>query len=331
MKKTLSFLIGISLLLCCPLLAQNDIIHTVKKGDTLWDISEHYLKTPWQWPLIWSENDYITNPHLIYPGDKVVIGKDANGRTVIKVIPSSGSPYEFSEKNMSAKSFMLSPQMSGLKFSTTPLSGSGKVLGQQDVGTMACEGDTILLKLNTNVAVGQRLNILALEDVVKNGKTTVGYLYQTSAIARVSKINDDGLVEAVIKSSTREVEKDQIVLAGAPAVTPKRIAFRSPTLNSRGLVIDIFDGVSSGIKGSRFDLAFIDLGQNQGAQTGDLLDVFKIIEVKENPKSKTSPTLTSRVYTGMIMVLDAKENSSMCLVLDSRDSITKGLAVGVLK
>lgn len=331
MKKTLSFLIGLSLLLCCPLLAQDEIVHTVKKGDTLWDISEHYLKTPWQWPLIWSENDYITNPHLIYPGDKVVIGKDANGRTVIKVVPANGQPYEFSDKKLSATIFMLSPQLAGLKFSTTPLTGNGKVLGQQDVGTMACQGDTILLKLNTNVAVGQRLNILALEDEVKNGKTVVGYLYQTSAIARVSKINDDGLVEAVIKAGTREVEKGQIVLAGAPAVTPKRVTFRTPTLSSRGKIIDIFDGVSSGVKGSSLDLAFIDLGQNQGTKTGDLLDAYKVIELKENPKSKASPTLTSRLYTGIIMVLDAKENSSMCLVLDSRDAITKDLAVGILK
>jgi len=331
LKKTLTILIGLCLLLCCPLFAQNEVVHTVKKGDTLWDISEHYLKTPWQWPLIWSENDYITNPHLIYPGDKVVIGKDANGRTVIKVVPANGAPYEYTEQKMTATSFMLSPQLAGLKFSTTPLTGSGKVLGQQDVGTMASEGDTVLLKLNTNVAVGQRLNILALEDKVKNGKTVVGYLYQTAAIARVSKINDDGLVEAVIKSSTREVEKDQIVLAGAPAVTPKRIAFRSPTLSSRGQILDTFDGVSSGTMGSRFDLAFVDLGQNQGAQTGDLLDVYKVIEVKENPKSKTSPVMTSRVYTGMLMVLDAKENSAMGLMLDSHDAITKGQSVGILK
>lgn len=43
--------------------------YTVVKGDTLWDISEHFLNTPWLWPRLWQANSQIENPHLIYPGD----------------------------------------------------------------------------------------------------------------------------------------------------------------------------------------------------------------------------------------------------------------------
>jgi len=46
-------------------------IHTVVKGDTLWDISDAYLGTPWVWPSIWQDNGEIENPHLIVPGDRV--------------------------------------------------------------------------------------------------------------------------------------------------------------------------------------------------------------------------------------------------------------------
>lgn len=48
-------------------------IHTVSRGDTLWDISEAYLGTPWVWPSVWDENERIENPHRIDPGDRIWI------------------------------------------------------------------------------------------------------------------------------------------------------------------------------------------------------------------------------------------------------------------
>lgn len=45
--------------------------HVVKKGDTLWDISESYYRNPYQWPRLWSYNPQVKNPNWIYPGDEI--------------------------------------------------------------------------------------------------------------------------------------------------------------------------------------------------------------------------------------------------------------------
>jgi nucleoid-associated protein YgaU len=50
--------------------------YTVKRGDTLWAISGMYLKRPWRWPELWGMNmEEVRNPHLIYPGQQLVLEK----------------------------------------------------------------------------------------------------------------------------------------------------------------------------------------------------------------------------------------------------------------
>ena len=65
--------------------------YTVKRGDTLWDISAVFLKDPWFWPEIWQINPQVENPHLIYPGDVLSLAVGANGDARVFISQYSGA------------------------------------------------------------------------------------------------------------------------------------------------------------------------------------------------------------------------------------------------
>lgn len=62
-------------------------IHTVRRGDTLWDLCGHYLGNPWDWPRVWSYNPDIRNPNWIYPGDQIRMRSSAEAGRSIAAFP----------------------------------------------------------------------------------------------------------------------------------------------------------------------------------------------------------------------------------------------------
>ena len=65
---------------------------TIVKGDTLWDLCQEHLKDPLRWRELSKYNDF-TNPHLIYPGEKLRIplamAKDARYIVLKMSLPRS--------------------------------------------------------------------------------------------------------------------------------------------------------------------------------------------------------------------------------------------------
>lgn len=54
--------------------------HDVVRGDTMWDITGHYLGNPFLWPSIWRLNPQIKDAHWIYPGDTIHLDTSGQAR-----------------------------------------------------------------------------------------------------------------------------------------------------------------------------------------------------------------------------------------------------------
>ena len=78
--------------ICLGLSALIASAYVVKRGDTLWDLSDEFLHDPFAWPDLWENNRHIEDPHWIYPGDSIYLGDSIKEGNVLQVEKKSKYP-----------------------------------------------------------------------------------------------------------------------------------------------------------------------------------------------------------------------------------------------
>ncbi|NJN45412.1 MAG: LysM peptidoglycan-binding domain-containing protein [Candidatus Competibacteraceae bacterium] len=66
-------------------------VYTVQPGDSLLDVAEVFLETPWRWAQLWQPDPSLDNANQIYPGDRIELYEE-NGQPVLRLIPATEPP-----------------------------------------------------------------------------------------------------------------------------------------------------------------------------------------------------------------------------------------------
>ncbi|RNC71413.1 MAG: LysM peptidoglycan-binding domain-containing protein [Desulfuromonadales bacterium] len=309
--------------------SEEPTIYVIQKGDTLWGISERFLKDPFYWPNLWAKNPTIGNPHFVYPGQRVRIFPDRieiEPRTAATATGAPDAGARPSEEPVAERSFLVSGSEGFLV--EKGFRHAGRIISTNQNREMVGDDDIVYADIGRvdGAKAGDRFSIYKRLDPVSHPVTNVilgekviplGTVQLTEVEEKVSK--------AIITRSYREIGSGSFLL---PYKEKRRqVALKAAERDLAGYIVETHTGNLAIGEG---DIVFLDLGKQQGLEPGHLLYVLREVVPDQQYIDVPVGRLPPEVI-GAIVVVQTGENTSTALVIKSIDTIYRGDRVEVKK
>ena len=316
--------------------------YIIQKDDTLWSISGSRLEDPFLWPKLWNINPHISNPDLIYPGEKIRIPsresliqqelpsaeetklpsapdlKTSDTKAAPSALESSGkiSKKYLVDKNLYISAGWISKDFPSIGTITATPSGR-RMAGTNDEVYINVSANKILSLLGLDAKSSL---IVALNENSKNRFFTIrnikpvkhpvtgeklGYLIRITGILEIIGMDGD-TPKAKIISSKEDIETGDGLMPYKnmePPLVPDVI--RTP--NIEGYIVEAH--YTNQLSGEN-NILYLDKGSNKGLELGD---VFTIL-----PNSALERTI------GKLQVISLQPDTSTAVILKSSEEITIG-------
>jgi hypothetical protein len=314
-------------------------IYIIQDGDTLWDIASLNMGNPYYWARLWSINNYITNPHWIYPGSNVIFtpgtlleppqmdleqpDSEDDGYKIPALIfgdqvADCGPDIRFDNSLRSAvymaPSFLTEP---------SDVDELGTLFGAKTGMTSLGEGDMVYLKMVDIDAVecGDVFAIVREGEKVKHPelkRLSYGSLFQVIGEVRVVHKEGD-VATAFIRNMYRPAYRGDIITGLIPVAA--EMSVRAPRGDLEGTIVarggqDLYDLASTG------EVVFLDRGKEDGLRIGNTFYVIKRQDLYVSVRD-SNPELPAAVV-GRIVVTRVEDYSATGVVVNSSQPIRVG-------
>lgn len=237
--------------------------HTVRRGDTLWDVTGHYYGNPWEWPRVWSYNPEVTNPHWIYPDD------------VLRLLPGGVAPVVTSggvrvvSRGARGEGSVYLREQGYLDIDA--LRNSGEIIGSPTDHMLLSPYDEVYVRFDEldggRPPAGEYTIFRELAEGIENEREAgdTGTLVRILGAVRVDEWDEERrTARATITEALDPIERGYRI-----AAIPRRFAVVPPVPADRDLESEVVASLRPSLLIGAEQIVFVSVGEEDGVRDGN--------------------------------------------------------------